>query len=602
MANNRYWQLHTEPSGADVGPSMNNWTVVARFPSAKLPQSTTQRLAVFVKGTVGELSYQGPDLPQRGLVQVCLGMDQGGGAGLKSPLHRASFPIREMANDVNVAGDGVQFGFLMVQQAGNGGDRPAIVDSGGFGSFLNTTALTDDIVVWSRVTWNGDSGNQYTASAVVADVQFLVIDMDEMEANDHVRGLVHGPLTLTASTEVLVAQDPNALGSDGDNWMHLAAIQYRTFSPSTFAPRFQFGVSSNGTWGAGSAFNLSAAIGQGRGGLYNTGPELMKHSQPAMFHELVPSGGHQLTVTGTDAALGALLLTQVTWMTTLSIKLDEMVDSNFFAGSSFQSGECATLSSAAPEESYLPLERPAYSLRTITTLFFAMQWGSGAPSSTTPQRESAQLRINNQANNTLHLPQSYVWVDGTRGEQCQVISMVDSSEDSGDARQWRAATVVRTNNAQASNAYLPHLCSGYFLFDPSNSPTGPWTEPAPLVLSIAREATTPLPSLPTAPDAVSTMKVDGFKFGEIAGRTGYKRTWPTWLKVRRAWSLKWEPISSSTAQTLEDFVVDNPRFAFTPPGRAAAVNVAVSGAVDSERLGDGRSTVRFTVVELVWVT
>tara|TARA_R110000782_G_scaffold70464_1_gene141556 strand:+ start:10982 stop:12835 length:1854 start_codon:yes stop_codon:yes gene_type:complete len=616
MADNIYWRIRNEPGESEIGPTLgmgqganDAWQIVARFPNAEMPQGASKRLSLWASGVIGEVSYQGPQLPQKGLIQICLGTV----GGLRSTVHRQSIPIRESQQDVSNVGDGVQWSFLMIQQA-LVGSAPAISDST-FGPSFNTAAGIE-LCVWARVAYNGDSP-QYLARAVAANIQFVLFDMDEMQANEHCRGLVTEVADTTMESHLpgqplpysppsiiptfTMQKDANPIGTDGDNWIHFGAVVYKTKTVSNEAPLFTFGLGSGTT--SFSANQQRVRVGLNRSGQY-PGNEEWQTSQGCIFHDVITAPNNFVTVEGVDQQVFASVLFKTTYSraATLSIKLDEMQDSNFFGGNRFQEGEAQTSLSPDPALAFVPLERPENLLLTDTTLFFCANWGGTGPGGlTVPVREAALLSITTPQALPIFAPAFWTWIDGVKKEFVQLHTITDVVEPPQPAKSWQARVLVKSNDVTARNVIDPQLCSGYKLFDPSNTPTSAWVEPNPVILQIGREAAGVIPTLPIVPDATSVTSMEGFKFGSVTGRTGYKRTWPTWVRTRRTFQLKYEPITDPDAVILESWLVLNPVFSFTPQGEGIAIDCIISGAIESERLGDGRSILRINAVELIWI-
>jgi len=609
MANEVYFRTWNEPSPTQIGPTMDYWTVVARLPPNLMAAGTAKRFAVFVKGTIGDADHSNPSSsnPLGGIFQVCLGtrtVGHTGQTGGKSLIHRANFGIRETVADVPLNApqyNGIPFGFLCVQQAGNGGTRPAIN-----GDVLGTTIDVDnwnsEIVLWARVAWNGDNPD-YSATAVVADVQWLLFDMDELEANDHVRGLESTGVTIPGVTPTLLHQDPNDLGTHGDEWLGLGAHQQTGTFWLDPGPDIDAGVSETGAWG-GPSLTEYVKTSQTRGNLAlnpgSSAPEKIRVSMPWLFHFTRPAAGCRVTVRGTGQLNNSPNDPTADQITTLAVKIGELTDSNLYAGDRGLIGETITWTSPNPEDAYVPLERPSNDYLTRTTYFACARMGGPGGTSSHNTREASQIRILSGDGAILRIPQSFAWADGTLQEKVAVIAFLNITHRPVGAIQHRLQLVHRSNNPTPPYLWVGSWCSAYALHDPGNEPTGPWTEPVPVTLQIGREAVGALTDIPIAPDTVQQVSTEPLRFGELVSRQGYKRTWPTTLKARRTWALKWEPITNADAATLETFFPANPRFQFTPLGTTTAVKCALSGPIEVERLGDGRSIVRVSAVELIY--
>lgn len=589
MTASTYMGLYKEPTNTEVqgfGSAFNDgWQIVARLPRDLLPSGSTKRMAIYVRGVMTDPTYQGPNLPQRGLMQVCLGSD----AGLRGQVHRVNLGIREHYTAIFRPSDGVQFAFLMVQQAASGSEA-AIVDQD-FGATMNTGA--SDLVLWARSAWNGDTP-AYAGTFKVADVQWLWIDMDAMQANDHVHADVGTPLTLldgAASVQTLVASSRTQ--NADEMWLTIANVIQRPYALGYQGATLQCGHTADGVRGEWS---------QSRAMLHNNGLEQVRCSMGMFFYTEGAGGGQTPYVKGWDnALLGPPFNTQVLRAVMLNVRVDVLTDFHY------QWLDYDTITNGAPtwvhpDETtvFQQLERPASLLSLSPVLLLQESWSAGPTVA-----ESAHLRCKrHDSASHLHIPGAYCWADKTLGEVVPVQSMLQVSMPAQSAMQFDNYLFVRTNSNHYRNVRFPQILMLHPVYDPDAANSPPWVEPAAVWLQVGREGvpTTSLDYLPIAPDAQLQQTTQGARVLSLRTKVGYSRSWPLFRKARRVWRARWSALSRSDADTLMAFLAANKSFKMPKPyGLRGDLPVVQSGNVTRSDDGAGIVTIEVTIVELIYV-
>jgi hypothetical protein len=596
MANERIaWQQTNAlfSSTGNMGSFANDaWQIAGTFDTSKLPQGASQRLAVFVQFTIRNVSTSGPGAPSTGAVEVALGLD----SGLRGATHRCV----EAINTLGVVGPsaGKRRTLLMVQQ-----QSPSISDPD-FGQATSTISGAN-LCLWTRGTWVDDQP-AYVCFYEIADIQWLVFDMDAMEAEGMVRAHVASDVTLTSSTtDILINGDATSPGAT-DTHLTFGASYSQPRDPA-FAPglptMISFGMAGTyddptthvERWRCGTELQNTALINSSRG----------NDARMCLGGMTVWSAGNQdyHQVIGRDhtpAPSTAARRTVIRYSTLLSINTGNL--EGFESVQSF----AAQPYGAAPG-GYNPQSQTR--LQNNTSLTFAIEpvilaasgreFGSG---NIGLGLSSHRTRILTDTGGNLYTPDTYSILG--QEEEVLDVSMVTTKIIANGSRPMRHQCEFDIGSNLLPNTLRVKpfvLCLFHHTINVDDVLSPPWTELNPVELTITAEGPLvgTMNALPIVPDVAQQVSVEGMRHGEVLGSQGYRRTWPIWVKPRKVYNLIWSTLSATQATSVMTFLDDNDSFAYTPP-HGTATPVVISGPVQAYRLADGRKQVSVQVTQLIW--
>lgn len=594
-----YGGVYREPSNARVtgmgsvdGPGVgasDGWQIAARLPASELPNVASMRLGLFVKGTIGNLSVLG-SLPSRGVVQVCLGTD----GGLKSQGHLTNLSVRLEMQAQNSATHGIQFSFLMAQQA-----SPLISDPE-FGGTWNPTGGSE-IVLWARFFWNNDQ-QLYSVAFDVSGVEWLWLDMDTVGADAVAHTFTPAsPIKMGPSSSAIDLDDTApSIGADGEQWAHFARIIYQPNAAGADAPWFEIGKTDQATLaGFTPEVGSNSNWGQNRAMLNASGPRNVRQQQGCFWTGARGPGIYRMGLRGADRFVGATpLQTDFIGWTTLSLKLDNLLDVLTRSDALLLDNGVPLGSKPDWHQVYSAVERPIGAVSSLSSIF--------AHAVVDLTLGSYGIAISDSAVGSVHWPQSYVWADPAKFEGMSSMSWTQRGyTPTMGAVQIRRHVVGGGTLNQYENVRDSHMFSAYLLRDPSNIPSTSPSPVNPTVLQLGREglSVSNLLDLPTAPDAVQLQETKAAEMARIDGKTRYARTWPLFVKPRRSWQLTWSDLNSNHAKTLEQFLRSNSSFRIPSPHGVSVAKVPVvqRGDIQVEDGGNGRRTLSVQIVELIFV-
>jgi hypothetical protein len=606
MPDIRYGGTYTEPSSTVVTgmgftagpPAGEGWQIVAQLPSAQLPASTSKRMAIVVKGAIVDVTTSGTSQPTRGLAQVCLGST----SGTRSALHQTAIPLREASQTAAGSQRGTPFMFMMVQQS-----TPSISDPT-FGATTNTVTTT--FCLWARSCYDFDTST-YLAQFIVADVQWLWIDMDA--ADPDVLAEVYRPATpqLLSNTASGVMVFTNNPGSAGNKLLHIGCISYTPRQVLLSAPAFEWGHST--TAGSFTGFNPVLPTGAPlRWGLnraagvppsFNT----LTVQHGCLWYGVHPGGVYLPAVRGTDrlgTSGNAATWTQVRAATILTIKLDALLDV-FSRTETSVANASTSISSTAYEwfNIFVPLERPQAAITSGPTAFI-----HGIVQSVGTEFSTAWISTN-VAGGITNI-NAFVGTDQTRQEGCSVMQWgpIPFTPTTPDVQVRAHFPGAPTNQANVlRNVNNVTIVTAFLTKDPSNLPQPPDTDPPPTWVNWTGAEATGVVGLtlpPFEPDGAQQMGYVKPRQARIDGATGYGRTWPLFAQPRRTFTVQWTLSREADIGTLRTYLRGNNCFKIKDPLNTAT-QIVVAQVAPYEVSWDGRYSVGRVIVqvaELIWTT
>jgi len=597
MANERIAWTATNAlfsSNGNMGSFANDaWQIASTFDLSQVPQGPSQRLAVFVQFSIRNVNTSGPGNPNTGAVEVALGLD----SGLKGTTHRCVEAINTLGLGP-YPGSGKRRTLLMVQQ-----QSPGISDPD-FGQAIGTSSGAN-LCLWTRGTWVDDQP-AYVCFYEIADIQWLVFDMDAMEAEGMVRAHVASDVTLTSSTtDTLINGDAVSPGTT-DTHLTFGASYAQPRDPA-FAPGLPFMLSFGAAqtyddptthlerWRCGTELQNTPLINSSRGNdarmclggmtVWSAG-NYDYHQVVGRDHTPVPSTAARRTV--------------IRYSTLLTINTSNLVGFASVQGwGGFPYG-------AAPG-GYNP--NAATRLQNITSLGFAIEpmilaatgrnFGQGNIGLGVA---SFRTRILTDTGGNQYTPDTYTLLG--KDEELLDVSINTMKIIPYGSRPLRhqAEFDVGSNllpNTLRVDPYV--MCLFHHTINVDDVLSPPWTELNPVELTITAEGPLvgTMNALPIVPDVSQQVSVEGMQHGEVLGSQGYRRTWPIWVKPRKVYNLVWSTLSATQATSVMTFLDDNDSFAYTPP-HGIATPVVISGPVQAYRLADGRKQVSVQVTQLIW--
>lgn len=586
MVTIRYGDIHREPAVATVTgmsqmpgpPGGDGWQVAARLPQSSLPAGTG-RYAILVTFRVQNVQVLGA-VPLHGVIQVCLGTT----AGTISSNHEVRIAAREALPLI----EGIPLQIAMVMNV-----APSISDPTFGASWNNASGF--EFCLYARTFWNGDP-LAYSVTFEVADVTWLWWDTDRIPAADILceRYAPASPPALTLSP-VALYQNINSPGSSGQKWLHFVNIVYRPLVAGAvqFAPSFQFGyvggggsftpkVGSNGRWG------------QARGQSSASAANVRLH-QGAFWYGVQPSGTFLPAVLGNDR-MGALPQTIIERYTYVGIRLDNLLD--VLARTDVVVANATGNLTGTPiwSEKYVAMERPGTGIISAPCV---MAHGIAQTSG----RQAYGMILDTDLGQGLSYLNGCDQGDGGRleGVSTMAFSALGLAAGQPDLQYRAHFSGSFTAPPLALDVRDVSIVAFNLVRDPDVTPVFPIV-PAPVVLVPGKESAdaAQLNPLPFAPNAAMSEDA-ALDFARIDGATGYARTWPLFAKVRRTFSLTWNPISEANATTLLAFLVANVAFRLTPPRGAAIAVVALEQPEMAQNPSGGPTySVSLRVAELIY--
>ena len=586
-------------SSGSMGQGTNDsWQIASTFDMSQLTQGSAKRLAVLVTGRLCDFANFGTS-PSTGLVEVALGLD----SGLKGTTHRT---VQTLLNCLNNYGSGTEYGhqfsFLMVQQS-----SPSVSDP----DFGATTATNggNNFVLWARGHWNDDAA-AYSTTFSLRDVQWLVLDMDVLEAEGYVAGSAATDVTLSNTVQTVVNSQSTSLGSSGQSWLQLSSIYaqptgYLTGSPLVYTrPLFRTGV-NNATPSSVSLSQMSVESYQGIGqsavsALSSSRAADLRDCSHALGVRVIASGNQYPQVLGKDptAMTSVVGNTIVRRSMLLNIRGDAL--DGWARNTTITDTEAGLI--GTPAAPFLASDKTRlvnnaglnYALQPVVLMTSGMDFG-GALNNT---QRAHHIRVMSDTGSPVYQPQRYTRLLGY--ERHQSLSIYTTKVIPYSTRPLRLQMINEIPGAVQTTQFA-ELVMFHNTLNVSDVLTPPWSDLTPTQITITAEGPLvgSMNTLPVTPDVTQSLNIAGVRHGEVLGSQGYRRTWPVWIRPRRAYTLTWSAISAADAATLLDFLDANDSFALTPP-HGVATPVVITGEVQSYRYPDGRKTISIQVSQLLW--
>lgn len=609
----RYGDIHQDSAnrtitglGVSPGPSGGDgWQIVSFLPSTSLP-SGVGNYAILVTGVLHNLRrITSTSLPQRGVVQLCLGLD----TGAKSPVHQCVFSLNEQTLD----GSGIPFGFTMVQ---NPLGSPSISDPFFGSSFDNASG--SKWCVWGRIYTNGDPLT-YSYEFDVADLTWIWWDIGLIPAGDVAVEAYYPVAPQPLSASVAFAHiSANQPGTAGEKWLYFGSVGYEPplgALGTQPAPVIQLGYTTDsgvaGTVGVQPGSTLSGMVpkigtntrwSQSKGNIViqnlNQGQGTVPmHSHWAFWYGVRPSGAFYPAFHARDRQTsGALFASRIRNYAFVAVRLDNLLDVLARTETEVASATANRFSTPTEGEAYVPLERPATGLVSHPCVMT-----HGIVSTTA--RQSYLGEIWTDRGNMLRGASVAAISNTSRNEGASIMSFARHGlSPSLPAVQYRARF---TGGALAPPTSLAvrdiSIVQFNMVRDADPDPALPATPSNPIVVSPGRESPSPasLALPPHAPDAATDEDGGELEEGTIRGTTGYRRTWPLFSRPRRQFPLTWSALLESQARDVMDFLQANPMFRHSLP-RDSAIAAFQIGEPELRQISAQAYAVSVDCVELIW--
>lgn len=568
--------LRVSSIGTTYGPPAGDgWTTVAQMNQSLMPAGAGT-YAFVVSGTIGDMNLIGSGW-SRGVLQVCLGT----AGGTKHTEHRIAHSVLEFLNWKQ----GMPFMFLVLV-------HPSYADAL-FGSSFNPAST--QLTLYARTFLNGDQ-QTYASEFTIADLTWQWWDLTNIPAGhwaaDDVGTQFIVPTTVPAAFQRVA---PAAWGGNGETWLHFAHVWYEPRGVGQQAPRFRFGVTPDGTYGALiSKVGSSGRWGQNRYTLNNLGEKTQM--QQGAFWPHTNSGAGTKPGYSVYEPVGSIQ-SLVYRYRAFGVRIDTLPDvlTNSVAGP-FAAGVRET---GAWEDTYRTQERPAAGVLTEPIVMAHQVPDFG------PTQASYCTRMTENGNDQTYrigATECFPLSDPQRGEAVSSIAI--------GRRQYQVVSPAMQHRVHlVGEAAAPaaiqqardfHWVHFHPVRDPANVTTPPGALPSPIIVVPGKQSAdaASLPVPPFLPNSNPQERGQDDRQA-IQGATGYRRTWPLGAKVLRVFSVTWGPMDDTDARTVFDWLVDNIAWRFTPP-RGAAIAVLNMGSPEMSPAGHRIATVSVDVAVLAF--
>lgn len=583
--------------GSQPGPpGGDGWQIVARLRASQLQAG--RHYAFVVNGHLQNIQTSGSS-PTYGLAQVCLGDS----LGTKHPEYRMAVQLGDPSGQY-VA---VPFQFLVVFSA-----SPSITDP----LWGSTWANTADLVIWARVFRNGDPAN-YAASFDVANITWLWFDLDSIPGTHQLveeyypaRPPSGSPVTQAGgggyTNHFLTTNQP---GSAGQQWLHFVNLWFTPLDYGQGAPQWQHGYVTDGFFtsfvpmaGAAGRWGMST-----RGSVVHQPGQELPHAHLGSFFPLTQPAGSAFAIgfRGRDfPGLSVSNQTLIHRWRYLGIRIEALPEVSTLSLTNGSAGARIASHINMLGQSFAPHEPGPRTGRVAVPIYLT----HGILDEQFPGTRSHAWYQLTHRGRALWAPNSFVkqvnQINLREGVPVLGFGMQGIGQDGLDIRY--------ENNFVRIDGELPplgfqvadaHFVQLWLVQDPSILPPTNPSPGAPVVIVPQREgvAIASQQDLPIAPDSATTEAPEEPN-QEIAGITGYRRSWPLFTGPRRFWTLTWSALRNAQKLTLEAFLAGNLTFRWRPPqesGNVALLALDVPAFDLVDPTGLWQASLR--VAELVWV-
>lgn len=593
------------PSGGD------GWQVVSFLPRTNLPEGVGN-YSLMVTGVLHNIRRIASTIaPQRGVVQLCLGLD----TGAKSPLHQCVFSL----NEQTLEGSGIPFGFTMAQRPLA---SPTISDPFFGDSFDNDSGAR--WCIWARVYTNGDPLT-YNYEFDISDLTWIWWDTGRIPAEDCAVEAYYpaSPQPLLFS-QAFAHISPNQPGNAGEKWLFFGSVSYEPpigALGSQPAPVIQLGYTTNsgvaGTVGYQPDSTLAGMVpkigtntrwAQSKGNIViqnlNQGQGSVPiHSHWGFWYGERPSGSFYPAFQARDRqSSGPAFSSRIRSYLFLAIRLDNLFDvvgryeTEVVRATGNRFADPSRPDDPREGAAYVPLERAQSGIVSSPCVM-----AHGIVS--TVGRNDYLCEIWTNRGVMIRGSSAFAVANTARNEGASIMSFAQHGlTPSSPSVQYRMRF---TGGALAHPASIPvrdiSVLQFNFVRDADPEPALPATPSNPIVVSPGREspsvASLSLP--PHAPDSATDESFVEPEFGDIRGATGYRRTWPLFSRPRRQFPVTWSALLESQARDVMDFLQANPMFRHSLP-RDSAIAAFQIGEPELRQISAQAYAVSVDCVELIW--
>lgn len=551
--------------GSQPGPiGGDGWSLVSRLPQARLQNS--HRYCFWVTGKAGNFRWTG-STPGDGVAQLCLGDS----SGLKHPQYLTELHFA----DALLANEALPFTFLVIFSA-----SPAISDPIWGSSWANTSELQLHGRIWRR-----NDPPTYAGSFDVYDLQWVWVDMDAIPAGDVLATRVE-PATPTQIGAgpgwTTLGVGSNTPGADGDQWLHLFSVVYRT---GAGVPQFQVGYATDGAFSGFTAKH--GTIGKWGVGYRGSTP---RYSIGAFWVEAQVGAAYLPAIRGRMSPGGS---GQWHRIDVVSIRLEDLTDVTIDTATVVDDLADNILSGL--DSRYAPLEiAPAGRVSGPWVMV------CGSIDLLQVQRHAHDWWITTNLGQTPWVSSGYLSCNGNQEAPPCYANALRGIGPRDLAVQYRFRFLGLRTDQTARDVRDYWVCVVYPVKDPSRIGALPGAVGNPTEIVPGREGpgVGSLLDPPLAPDVEVSER--SLRHREsLVGANAYRRTWGLFLESRRLFALRWAPVSTADRDALLAFLDGNVFFRITPP-KDQAIAVARVGAHSSQTIDHRRHAVEVEVAELIW--